>query len=169
MQFLRSTRRWQTLMAQGASINARASGRGSAAAIARSTALPQAERGHDQCMRISRGGRVLAGIVLACIAAAAIAYGFRQPLAAWAIPKIAGSAAGANVTFGGISIHGNSAEFTGVRVTSHAGQQIAYVPRAYMTYRLARSAAREQAPVWSAFDRFGPPANHNRAQSRRHV
>ena len=75
----------------------------------------------------------LAGAV---VVLAAFGYALRSSLGAWAIPKIAGAATGTSVSFGGMQLHGRNATFTGVKIASHAGQQIAYIPRVYVTYKL---------------------------------
>lgn len=88
-------------------------------------------------MRNSISGRVLAATALILLATvAAFGFGFRQALGAWAIPKIIGSATGTSVEFGRMELHGSSATFTAVKVSSHAGQQIAYIPRVHVTYAL---------------------------------
>lgn len=88
-------------------------------------------------MRFSRSGRVLAACLIGAVVVLAVfGYAFRSTLGAWAIPKIAGAATGTSVSFGGMQLHGRNATFTGVNISSHAGQEIAYIPRVYITYSL---------------------------------
>ena len=85
-------------------------------------------------MQILRSWRAPALIFIACILGLII--GFRGPLAAALIPHIVGAATGTSVSFKGMQLHASHAQFTGLDVRSHAGQQIAYIPRMDVEYNL---------------------------------
>jgi autotransporter translocation and assembly factor TamB len=88
-------------------------------------------------MRVVFKGRVLAIAVAVAVAiVVTLIAAFRQPIAAYTIPKIVGSVTGTSVTFASMELHTTHATFKGMKVTSRRGQLIAYIPRVQMMYAL---------------------------------
>jgi len=79
---------------------------------------------------------VAAGVGVAILVLLICAFVLRGPLVRFAAAEGLGAATGTKVSFGTISLHGSHATITGMRMSAHGGEQLAYIPRIEVAYNL---------------------------------